>query len=150
MSTDSISEPTFLLTELRYTLGQLNTQLGDVNAKQEQQSPGGAPSIDAVLQDMAQAERKCQQQYEKLTGIPARELPIADSGSPAEAFEKLRLGTITQLEQVGSTWPAQLVEAVRQQIAEDRRRTTQIANERRNLFEHDQRPDLNEPLTRHQ
>lgn len=150
MSTDGISESTFLLTELRYTLGQLNVQLGDLNAQQEQHGPSGAPSVDQILKDMTQAEQRCQQQYAKLTGVSAPDLPVSDAGSPAEAFERLRLGTITQLEQVGSDWSPELREAVRQQVANDRQRTTQIANDRRNIFEHDQRPDLNEPLTRPQ
>lgn len=145
---DSISEPTFLITELRYTLGQLNAQLGDLTARQAASSPGTAPSAHQVLSAMVQSEQQYQEQYSRLAGIPLpAKVPVQDAGSPAAAFERMRIGTIAMLEQIQGDWLPELSNLVRQQVADDRQRATQIADDRKAVFESDQRPDLNEPLT---
>lgn len=147
MCADTISEPTFLITELRYTLGQLNAQLGDLTTRQETRGTNDTPSIEQVLGAMAQSEQKYQERYHRLTGIAIPEqAPVQDAGSPAAAFERLRIATITMLEQIEGEWPDPLRERVRQQVAEDRQRTTQIAGDRKAIFDNDQRPDLNQPL----
>lgn len=136
-----------MITELRYTLGQLNTQLGDLTTVQEARGTSETPAIYQVLEAMTESERKYQEQYSRMLGVPIPEnVPVQDAGSPAGQFERLRIGTITMLEQVEGEWPDQLRELVRQQVSEDRQRTTQIAGDRKAIFEHDQRPDLNKPL----
>jgi len=145
---EAISEPQFLLTELRYTLGQLNVQLGDLTTRQEQEGGALHPSVREILDTMTRAERKYQEQYSRLTGVGLPEkVPVQDEGSPAAGFEQLRIGTIALLEQAQPEWTPELIEAVRQQVADDRQRTTLIAEERKRIFESDQRPDLDEPLT---
>lgn len=147
MCADTISEPTFLITELRYTLGQLNAQLGDITTRQESRGTSDKPSIDQVLEAMLQSEQKYQEQYSGMTGVAIPEnVPVQDAGSPAAAFERMRIGTITMLEQVEGEWPESLRDRVRQHIAEDRQHTTQIAVDREGIFENDQRPDLNQSL----
>lgn len=147
MCADTISEPAFLITELRYTLGQLNAQLGDISNRQEAGGTTERPSIYQVLEAMQQSERRYQEQYGRMTGIAVPEdAPVQDTGSPAEAFERRRIATIAMLEQIEGEWPDTLVELVRQQVAEDRQHTTQIANDRKVIFENDQRPDLNQSL----
>lgn len=147
MCADTISEPAFLITELRYTLGQLNAQLGDISSRQEAGGTDDRPSIYQVLEAMQRSERAYQEKYRRMTGVAIPEdAPVQDAGSPAAAFERLRIATITMLEQVEGEWPDTLRELVRQQVAEDRQRTTQIANDRKVIFDTDQRPDLNRPL----
>lgn len=147
MCADTISEPTFLITELRYTLGQLNTQLGDISSRQEAAGTVDRPSIYQVLEAMQQSERAYQERYSRMTGVPIPDdAPVQDAGSPAAPFERLRIATITMLEQVEGEWPDALKESVRQQVAEDRQHATQIANDRKVIFENDQRPDLNQSL----
>ncbi len=148
MCAEAISQPQFLLTELRYTLGQLNAQLGGLTRQQETEGSGIVPSVQEILDTMTRNETKYQEQYSRLTGVPIPEkVPVQDAGNPAAEFERMRIGTIAMLEQIQPDWPDQLMEAVRQQVADDRQRTTLIANDRKRIFEGDQRPDLNEPLT---
>jgi hypothetical protein len=145
---DTISEPTFLITELRYTLGQLTAQLGDISNRQEAAGTADRPSVYQVLETMLASERTYQGQYSRMTGVPIPEDAAAaqEAGSPAAVFERMRIATITMLEQVEGEWPDTLRELVRQQVAEDRQHTTEIANDRKVIFENDQRPDLNQPL----
>jgi hypothetical protein len=67
--------------------------------------------------------------------------PIGESD-----VEKERLKTIAILNEAPSDWPANLLDAVREHVARDRRYTTEIADFRKEFFQHEQRPDLNEPL----
>jgi hypothetical protein len=51
------------------------------------------------------------------------------------------------LQGAGDSWSSELVDLVRQQVEDDQRETSLIAESRRTLFEEDHRPDLEVPLT---
>lgn len=161
MSSDSISEAAFLLTELRYTLGQLHVQVLDLDASQRREQAQGGRTVDDVLGDMAQHEATYQKRILGLLGearaaepTVAEEIPLpisnaeSDSGTESQ-FEHMRAGTIETLAALGDTWPTGLVDLVREQVQLDRHLTTELANIRMDLFNEDSRPDLEEPLTDH-
>lgn len=147
VSTETISEPTFLLTELRYTLGQLHVQLGDLDDQSRQTMRCGDRSVDDILQEMLEYESRYQAEYAQMlqTSVPQEGADQQFRGHAA--FEQRRAQTVAMLEAAGEDWPPQLIETVKQQIARDRASTTQIAECRKAAFETDQRPDLDEPLT---
>lgn len=147
METGSISESSFLLTELRYTLGQLHVQLADIDSSTTNQATADIYGrIHDILRRMVEYETRYQTQY---CGIIHAQVPAETSGLPAEPesiFESRRGQTIALLEQVREPWPDNLLESVRGHVAEDRHNATAIAEERKALFEQDQRPDLAAPL----
>lgn len=147
MKTGSISESSFLLTELRYTLGQLQVQLADVDSSTTNQATVDIYGrIHDILRGMAEYETRYQTRYNEMTQA---QVPPETSELPAEpqsVFESRREQTIALLEQVREPWPDSLLEVVRGHVAEDRQCTTAIAEERKALFEQDQRPDLGAPL----
>lgn len=147
METGSISESSFLLTELRYTLGQLHVQLADIDSSTTNEATAGIYGrIHDILGRMAEYEARYHIQYSEITHA---QVPAEASGLPAEpesTFEARRGQTIALLEQVREPWPESLLELVRNHVAEDRHNTTAIAEERKALFEQDQRPDLAAPL----
>jgi hypothetical protein len=155
---ETISESTFLLTELRYTLGQLHVQVLDLDPGTRQTAMCGERSIEQILLDLLESEAKWQTHYSEIlhtkpqssahdTEVP---LPVNSDDqqrSVENTFEHRRAQTIAMLERAGEPWPQELTDAVKQQIGEDRRITTDIAECRKTHFNQDQRPDLNEPLT---
>lgn len=159
MTANTISEAEFLLTELRYTLGQLHVQVLDLDAETRKSALCGDRSIEQILQDLVQQEETFQGRYADLMRTSAPEgsgtdQPVPLPTSQAEetsgtesTFEHLRAQTIAMLEGTGGTWPPALLEAVKDQVAADRKATTEIAECRKQYFEQPQRPDLTEPLT---
>lgn len=156
MAMNTISEAGFLLTELRYTLGQLHVQVLDLDAETRANRSAGGRSIDSILQEMLQQEDRVQQSFAQLlgTGVPRDEpdipLPVnASNATPGleHSFEAKRSQTIAMLTSAGENWPPDLVDAVKQQVQRDRAYTTEIAECRKAFFDQVQRPDLNEPLT---
>ncbi|MGI8968459.1 MAG: hypothetical protein ACR2GA_05070 [Chloroflexota bacterium] len=157
MSSNTISEARFLLTELRYTLGQVHVQVLDVDQEERKSSAGGERSIDMILRDLLRAEQEWQGRYHEILGTAPREdaaqepipLPVHETeGQPGleNAFEHARARTIALLEPVDEPWSQSLLDAVKQQVQQDRQYTTDIAECRRRLWGRDQRPDLDEPL----
>jgi hypothetical protein len=155
----SIPEETFLLTELRYTLGQLHVQIGDLDDSALSNETGGQ-SIDSLLAQLIDNEKQYQAQYARVLNVAAPAhpddqpipLPVehqADEMTKRARFEHMRAATVAMLEGAGASWPAGLREAVREQVQADRNVTTQIANRRQQIFEEPQRPDLDQPITDH-
>jgi hypothetical protein len=155
---ETISESTFLLTELRYTLGQLHVQVLDLDPETRQTAVCGDRSIEQILSDLLESESKWQARYSQILQAKPRssardtEVPLPvnsddEQMSVENTFEHRRAQTIAMLEGVGDPWPQELTDSVKQQIGEDRRITTDIAECRKTHFNQDQRPDLNEPLT---
>lgn len=157
MGQDTISEEAFLLTELQYTLGQLHVQVLDLDQEVRREPIGEQNrSVDDILAAMIDAEKRYQGQYMQLlhtSGTPQTDdipLPVeANEEVPSRenTFEHLRAETIEMLKAGGANWTPALLEMVRQQVADDRRATTEIAEARTAYYEQEQRPDLNEPLT---
>jgi hypothetical protein len=158
MGLPTISESAFLLTELRYTLGQLHVQVLDLDAETRNKILCGDRTIDQTLSDMVASEGQWQTKYAQMLRIAApgsdssdAEVPLpvnADDEQPGveTVFEHKRAQTIAMLEKVSGDWPEELLDAVKQQVAEDRRLTTDIAECRKTYFAQDRRPDLEEPL----
>lgn len=154
---DTISEANFLLTELRYTLGQLHVQVLDLDASAREGGDDAGKSIDDILADMVSHEKEYQARYTELLGteLPEQnddEIPLPINEAEAQpgrehTFEQKRAQTIALLERVGENWPEELLELVKQQVQQDRQCTTAIAERRMSVFSREQRPDLNEPLT---
>lgn len=142
-----ISEPAFLLTELRYTLGQLHVQLGDLDASSRQNTEGRERSVEEILDDMIRDENTYQTQYSRMLGVPVPEEGPDEQFRGQSAFERKRAQTVALLEKAEDNWSEELIDCVKQQVSGDRTYTTEIANRRKELFEQDQRPDLEEPIT---
>ena len=159
MDTESISEPMFLLTELRYTLGQLHVQLGGLSTDQKP-GTGGQRNLGDILSDMASTEDRYQAEYAQILNLPASEagkeedtipLPINEAEQVPQHqahLERERAHTIAILERATEPWPADLLEKVKGQVAQDRAFTTEIAEWRKAQFETPDRGDLDKPLTR--
>ncbi|HEX6506596.1 MAG TPA: hypothetical protein VF221_03100 [Chloroflexota bacterium] len=158
MDAGTITEAQFLLTELQYTLGQLHVQLADMDPDTRAATMCGDRSIEQVLSDLLTSESEYQAQYARLLGLdlPAQQdidhiaLPVDDDieqpGSQT-TFEHMRTQTIELLRRAGDNWSQEVLDLVKRQVSEDRTQTTQIAECRKQLFEEDSRPDLEEPLT---
>jgi hypothetical protein len=158
MGLQTISESAFLLTELRYTLGQLHVQVLDLDAETRNKLLCGDRTIDQTLSDMVASEGRWQTKFAQLLHVAApgsdgsdAEVPLpvnADDEQPGveTVFEHKRAQTIAMLEKVSDDWPGDLLNAVKQQVAEDRKLTTDIAESRKSYFAQDRRPDLEEPL----
>lgn len=160
MTSDSISEATFLLTELRYTLGQLHVQVLDLDTAQRAQETASGRSVNTVLRDMAGAEATYQERIRGMAGTePAPDddhpdIPLPISNAEADdgreyGFEHQRARTIAMLEALGDTWPSGLVELVREQVRHDRQLTGELATLRMSLYNQETRLDLDQPLTEH-
>lgn len=159
-SSGTISEATFLITELRYTLGQLHVQLGEMDRETRAAMMCGDRSAESILQELIASETDYQNKYARLLRVqqPASDettvripLPIreddSEDGTGQPEFEQLRSRTIAMLEEAGDNWPDGLVELVKEQVAHDRQHTTDLAECRRQFLGREQRPNLNEPLT---
>lgn len=157
MSSTTISEEDFLLTELRYTLGQLHVQVLDLDEATRTWAADVETSIESILSDMLGYEKEYQSRYATLVHVSASHaagdehsiLPVnavADPNSEENRFEHERSHTIALLEQANTPWPSELLAAVKDHVQQDRQHTTKIAEYRRRYFEQDQRPDLQEPL----
>jgi hypothetical protein len=157
---ETISEATFLLTELKYTLGQMHVQIGDLDDKTRQTAHCEGRTVADILTEMMTSEDEYQERYAQLLGIDTSRLKPADEVVPLPLneeveeesddqndFEHNRAQTIAILEQAGESWPTELLELVRQHVSDDRRHTTSLAECRKKFYETDRRPDLNEPLT---
>jgi hypothetical protein len=157
---ETISEATFLLTELRYTLGQMHVQIGDLDEETRKTAKCGDRSAADILAEMMRSEDAYQERYAQILGIDASKLKPAEEVVPLPLseevdeesqeqndFEHNRAQTIALLDQAGDSWPAELLDLVRQHVAEDRRHTTSLAECRKHLYDTDSRPDNDEPLT---
>lgn len=142
-----ITEPAFLLTELRYTLGQLHVQLGDLDPSMRADAAENGSSVDDILASMTRDEDRYQAEYSRLLNAAVPEEGGDEQFQGHAALERKRAQTVALLEQAGDDWPQELIDTVKQQVAGDRQYTTQIAERRKELFEQEQRPDLEEPLT---
>lgn len=157
MTVETISEAQFLLTELRYTLGQLHVQVLDLDPDTRASDLCEGRSIDGILDELLQDEDAYQQRYCQLlgaavpdTGRDANPLPVSETDTPPTRegrFEHKRAQTIAILESAQGSWTPELLAAVKEQVQKDRARTTDIAECRKAFFEADQRPDLNQPIT---
>jgi hypothetical protein len=157
---ETISEATFLLTELKYTLGQMHVQIGDLDEETRKTAKCDDRSVADIVAEMTRSEDEYQERYAQTLGIdtstlkPAEEvvpLPLSEEvdEEPEDQndFEHNRAQTIAILEQAGESWPAGLLDLVRQHVAEDRRHTTSLAECRKQFYETGSGPDLDEPLT---
>jgi hypothetical protein len=86
------------------------------------------------------------QPAEQVVPLPLNE-DVSEESDEQNDFEHNRAQTIALLEEAGDNWPADLLDLVRQHVAEDRRHTTDLAECRMKYFETDTRSDLDEPLT---
>lgn len=124
---ERITEPAFLLVELRYTAGQVLAQLGHLNNEQRA-SPGcDGQSVDSILSAMVQAEENYQTEYQRL--FPGFGFNSSDESSqPMEvAFSQARTQTVVQLSVVAEPWGPELVDLVKQHLTHDRRLITDLA-----------------------
>ena len=144
---EAISEPAFLLTELRYTLGQLHVQLSGLNGEMRTSPLCGGRSIDQVVQEMLQEETRYQREYARLLNVTAAEGHQEEGFVGQDEFERRRTQTVGMLEPLGEDWSQELIDLVKQQVAHDRKSTTDIAECRKSIYAEDQRPDLDEPIT---
>ncbi len=159
MTTDTISEADFLLTELRYTLGQLHVQILDIDEETRESAACGGKTVNMILREMVNSEAEYQGRYRDLmhakssAAATAEHVPLPvdeaeEQPGLATVFEHWRAGTIALLEGIGPDWPEGLMELVKEQVRHDRQMTTHIAECRQSMFESNQRPDLNAPLTK--
>jgi hypothetical protein len=158
MGLETISESTFMLTELRYTLGQLHVQVLDLDPETRKSLKCGDRSIEQILGDMLTSEKNWQARYSEMlhaaapandgsdTSVPLPVEAAEEQPGVETAFEHARAQTIAMLEAAGTSWPKELLDAVKQQVADDRKMTTIIADCRKAYFSQDQRPDLEQPL----
>ncbi|HZS94596.1 MAG TPA: hypothetical protein VFA78_07355 [Chloroflexota bacterium] len=146
MSEEPTSEQTFLLSELRYSIGQLHVQLGNLEPGSLDQAPPGHPTINSILDTLIQREKSQQATYARMLNLPA---PSEESveGDREEVFDTLRDRTIALLEQAPSPWPRELIDAVQQQVSNDRQSATEIAERRTELAQQPLNPHLEQPLT---
>jgi hypothetical protein len=159
MVPETITESAFLLTELRYTLGQLHVQALDLDDEARRGATYNGKNIEDTLQEMVGYEKEYQSRYAQLlhsqsapTTVQNDDVPLpvshADEAAGTESdFEHLRAKTINMIEAVPEPWPAELAELVKEHVARDRQSTTQIAEARKSWLSNEQRPDLEEPLT---
>lgn len=158
----TISQAEFLLTELKYTLGQIHVQIGDLDAETRRSAMCEGRTVDGILQEMMKSEDHYLEEYASLLGVDSREFNAAEQDIPLplnadvdEAtddqndFEHKRAQTIALLESAGDVWPQPVLDLVKQHVSEDRRHTTELAECRIKYFESDSRPDLDQPLTEH-
>lgn len=154
MASKSITEAQFLLTELRYTLGQLHVQILDIDDESRASMTCNGRTINMILQEMAKYENEYQFQYRQFAHVQpgaklseeAINLPMEESGTAA-SFEHKRAETITLLERADPDWSRELLDLVKEQVQRDREHTTQVAECRKSFFEQDERPDLRDPIT---
>jgi hypothetical protein len=122
------------LTELRYTVSQLHVQLGDLSADARSNVRCGGRTPDQILEEMVRREARYAGQYARLLHEQAA---VPDDGGPVseETFERRRAETLALLERTNTPWPATLLDAAKQQIAEDRQAATELAECRRQVLE---------------
>jgi hypothetical protein len=137
MSFEHISEPSFLITELRYTLGQLHVQLGDLDASGHRSTGPEGRTVDQILSDMLADERDYQDSYRRLLHLSSDSEHREEALLGQTEFEHARNRTVAILEKAPLEWPAELLALVKEQLGKDRARTTEIAQVRIRLFEHD-------------
>ena len=157
MDAGTITEAQFLMTELKYTLGQLHVQLADMGTDTMRRSMCGNRSVEQVVLDLCSSETEYQYQYARLLNLEVTDgagdhiaLPISDEAEQPSAqsrFEHLRTRTIELLQGTEGRWNQEVLDLVKRQVAQDRTQTTAIAECRKSNFEGDARPDLDEPLT---
>jgi hypothetical protein len=143
----AISEQAFLLTELRYTLGQLHVQLSGLSSDMRTQNLCDGRTIDQVVQEMVTEEVRYQREYASILNLAVAEGHQEQGFVGQDEFERRREQTVAMLEKIGEDWPQRLTDLVKEQVAHDRKSTTEIAECRKSIFAEDQRPDLDEPLT---
>jgi hypothetical protein len=146
--TDTITEEAFLLTELRYTEGQLHVQLGDLDEASRDAAACEGRTINQILSDMLEQESRYQETYRELLKCAPGERRQEEGFVGENEFERRRAETVALLEQAGERWPEELIETVRQHVMADRQHTTQIAECRKSWYEQ-QGPvtDQSQPLT---
>src|SRR5579872_6237495 len=117
MALETISEPAFLRTELRYTLGQLHVQALDLDEEARREARCDGRSIEDILQDMVRYEQEYQSRYRNLLHAPPEtgqieaesvQLPVSEAEQAAGTehdFEQQRARTIAMLDGVTEPWP---------------------------------------------
>jgi hypothetical protein len=156
----TISEATFLLTELRYTLGQIHVQIGDLDESARGSVLCGDRSVADILREMRESEDRYQEQYASLLGVDpnaiaedAFEAPlpinqvVTEMTGEGRTFEQRRGRTVAMLQSAGDEWSQEVRDLARKQVADDHTSTEALAECRRNRFESNPRPSLDEPLT---
>lgn len=144
---DSISESTFLLTELRYTLGQLQAQLSGLNPEAFTTAGPNGQSIQQILDEMEAAEDRYQSEYARLLNIQPEERAVEEGFINESELEEKRDQTVAMLLKAGDNWPQEVMNLAREQVANDRQCTTEIAGIRIALFNQPADPSLEKPLT---
>lgn len=145
MDTGTISEPAFLLTELRYTIGQVYVQTEGLDSAARKAVHYEGRDVDQILSAMVDGEAGYRNQYSHLLKVSVPGAPDNPSSSLEADFEGERLATVALLDGVAEPWTPQLLDIVRQQIAEDRLHATQLAECRKAHLERDRGPNGSEP-----
>ncbi|GAC1466570.1 MAG: hypothetical protein PVSMB7_12110 [Chloroflexota bacterium] len=136
MTDSTISEATFLLSELHYTLAQLDVQLA---MRQTEQSDEGvaAQRIHQIVARMQEDEHAFQSRYAALLAVDLPADPVIAPGDEAATFSILRGLTLNMFGTGGSAPEGQLVELMREQVALDRKHMTEIADQRAGVLQRD-------------
>lgn len=113
MTEGFISSHSFLLTELRYSIQQVETQMGHL-------SPDQRLPAEAMVGELTEAEHRFQTQAARLLGVPQPD--------PATSFGSAREQTVRLLAGIDGGLPAAVCDLVHQHLDNDRRVTTDIAN----------------------
>lgn len=133
-----VSEPAFLLIELRYTLDQLRVQLDSATVEP---APVTEERVDGILADMLDYEAAYRSRYADKLDAPLSEQRSDGLQDRHAAFAMLRLHTIELLQAVPEPWPDELLNLVREHVMDDRKHVTHIAEQRPEVAERDQRDD---------
>jgi hypothetical protein len=123
-----ISEAEFLLTELEYTISQIQVQIGDLDAKAPDAIRANGRTPAEILKEMLRRERAFQNQYARLLHVSAP-ATVADEDSAETTLAHERARTIQMLRDAGE-WSVPLLDVVRQHAAHDRQWTTALAEGR--------------------
>jgi|SRR5579875_831044 len=146
MNEEPISQQEFLLSELRYSIGQLHVQLGNLHPDSLGDAPPGKPSINDILDALITRERNSQSEYARLLKLPTPIEP-EPAGDREAVFDALRDQTIALLQQGPAAWGQELIDAVQEQVRSDRQSATEIAERRDILAAEANNPNIQRPLT---
>lgn len=135
MHWERVSEWDFLLTELEYTLAQIDVQLDGITGEAFASILGQERSPNEILASMLRYEADYQARYREELHLTAGELRRDEVGSDGDraTFAKLRARTINILRQIAADPSEELVGTVRQQLHEDRKHVTALAECRYHL-----------------
>lgn len=145
MEKNRVSQESFLLTELLYTVSQLQVQLGALKASAEGAGEVSFGHAVSIVEGMIEAEERYRAQFAGILNVEIQQSEPKQGYGP-EGFRSQREETVALLERVQKPWPRSLFEAVREVAANDRSQTTAIAQHRSRLLELDSRSNLDQPL----